>query len=147
MIHRLYRFRILREEPSPLIAAMDEADGAQVWLAPIQFDPDRRAIQTEELVAIAESRKAENFTANGHFYLVASSEAEALDLLTDALACISIVDETKPEISDQDHIRKSDLEDTTEPQPAKSDRVRIFLLVALAAAAVLVVIFIIANSR
>ncbi len=44
MIRRLYRVQILREEPPPLSAAMDEADGTQVWLAPIQFDADRRAI-------------------------------------------------------------------------------------------------------
>jgi hypothetical protein len=150
MIHRLYRFQILREEPSPLIAAMDEANGAQVWLAPIRFDPARRATQTAELVAIADSLEAEKFTANGHFYLIGSSEAEALDLLTHALACTSIAGEKKREISDGeqgDPGRKDDKDSSSESQPTKPDRARIFLLVALAAAALLIVIFIIANSR
>ncbi|WP_058187905.1 chitobiase/beta-hexosaminidase C-terminal domain-containing protein [Terracidiphilus gabretensis] len=89
MIDRLYRFRILREEPSKLIAAMDEANGAQVWLAPIQFDPSRRATQTKALLAVAETLKAEKFTANGRFYLVASSEAAARDLLSAALESLS----------------------------------------------------------
>jgi hypothetical protein len=141
MIDRLYRFRILREEPSHLLAALDEANGAQVWLAPIQFDAARRKAQTKELLAFAVTRKAEKFTANGHFYLVASSEAAARDLLTAALTSLSVGDEKKPKIDIGDE-KKKDNEDSPEPPPATLNKTQLKALAALAVAAILVIILI-----